>query len=42
MPETRTFHIVWVTPENPVAFDLSATSATSVAYTGAEVVVEKP
>ena len=42
MPETRTFHIVWVTPEKPVAFDLSATPPVTVAYNGAEVVVENP
>ena len=42
MPETRTLHIVWVTPEKPVVFDLSATPPVTVAYKGAEVVVEKP
>ncbi len=42
MPETRTFNVVWITKEKPVAFDLSAVPQTPVTYNGAETQVEKP
>jgi len=37
MPETRTFNVMWISKEQPQAFDLSAVPRASVTYDGTAV-----
>jgi alpha-D-xyloside xylohydrolase len=38
----RSFRVVWVSPERPAAYDLTATPASTVAYSGSAVTVKMP
>ena len=41
MLKTRTFEVVWITPENPAGLDFDKPAQTSILYDGAELVIQR-